>query len=155
MPTNWNLIRKVMNEVVDACEAMDALDITSEEKCNPDILWGDFDSGVAVGDFLNRFQAYPEGSQGDIARLRSELGIEDKKVCPELGRALMNTAAACSEVIGVSDVELEKESSEFTSHCGSAGKSIRSQLEGIPKIQNDWMVHEVTIAITKHREKNG
>ena len=155
MPTNWNLIRKVMNETLDACEAMDALNITPEEKCNPDIRWGDFDTGVAVGDFLNRFQAYPEGSQGDIVRLHSELDIKNEKVCPELGRALINTAAACAEVIGVSEVDLENESSDFKSHCGSAGKSIQSQLEGIPKIQNDWMVHEVTIAITKHRAKNG
>ena len=152
--TDWALIRKVMNETIDACEAMDSLDITMAEKCDPEIRWGDFETGVAVGDFLNRFQAYPEGSQRDIIRLRSKLNIEDQKHYTELARALMNTAAACAEVIGVPKDDLDKEASDFKPHCGSAGKSIRSQLEGIPKIQNNWMVHEVTIAIKKHREKN-
>ena len=152
--TDWALIRKVMNETIDACEAMDSLNITMEERCNPEIRWGDFETGVAVGDFLNRFQAYPEGSQRDIIRLRSKLNIEDQKYYTELARALMNTAAACAEVIGVPKEGLDKEASDFKAHCGSGGKSIRSQLEGIPKIQNGWMVHEVTLAIKKHREKN-
>ena len=155
MPTNWKLIREIMNETISACEAMDALEITEKEKDNPEIRWGDFDSGVAVGDFLNRFQAYPAGAQGDIVCLRSELEIEGTTVCPELGKALIHTAAACAEAVGVLDVDLEKEAPDFNSHCGSAGKSIRSQLEGIPKIQKNWMVHEVTNAITKHRGKNG
>jgi hypothetical protein len=152
--TDWALIRKVMNETIDACEAMDSLNITMDEKCNPEIRWGDFETGVAVGDFLNRFQAYPEGSQRDIIRLRSKLNIEDQKYYTELARALMNTAAACAEVIGVPKEGLDKEASDFKPHCESAGKSMRSQLEGIPKIQNNWMVHEVTNAIKKHREKN-
>lgn len=151
--TDWDLIRKVMNETIDACEAMDSLDIAMAEKCDPNIRWGDFETGVAVGDFLNRFQAYPEGSQRDIIRLRSQLDIEDQKRYTELSKALMNTAAACAEAIGVPKEYLDKEASEFKPHCGSAGKSIRSQLEGIPKIQNSWMVHEVTNAIKKHRQK--
>ena len=151
--TDWALIRKVMNETIDACEAMDTLSITMEEKCNPEIRWGDFETGVAVGDFLNRFQVYPEGSQRDIIRLRSKLNTRDQKYYTELARALMNTAAACAEVIGVAKEDLDREVTDFNPHCGSAGKSIRSQLEGIPKIQNTWMVHEVTKAIRKHREK--
>lgn len=152
--TDWALIRKVMNETIDACEAMEALDITMEEKCDPKIRWGDFETGVAVGDFLNRFQAYPEGSQRDIIRIRSQLKIGDQKYYTEVAKALMHTAAACAEVIGVPKAELDKELADFEPHCGSAGKSMRSQLEGIPKIQNNWMVKEVTIAIKKHREED-
>jgi hypothetical protein len=152
--TDWSLIRRVMNDTIDACEAMDALDITMEEKNNPDIRWGDFESGVAVGDFLNRFQAYPEGSQRDIVDLRSKLDIEKQVGTEELAMALVNTARACAEAVGVSREDVDKDDADLDPHCGSAGKSIRSQLEGIPKIQRNWMVHEVTIAIRKHREDN-
>jgi len=154
MSTNWKLIREVMNETINACEAMDVLEITKAEKDNPEIRWGDFETGVAVGDFLNRFQAYPEGSQRNITHICSKLNIEKQKYNEELAKALLNTAKACVEIIGIPKEDLEKEAADLDPHCGSAGKSIQSQLEGIPKIQNNWMVHEVTIAVTKHREKN-
>ncbi len=152
--TDWTLIRKVMNETIDACEAMDVLEITEAEKNNPEIRWGDFDTGVAVGDFLNRFQEYPEGSRLDIINLCLKLKIEKQKYNEELAKALVNTAKTCAEIIGVPKEELDKESTDLKPHCGSAGKSMRSQLEEIPKIQNNWMVREVAIAIKKHREKN-
>jgi len=152
--TDWDLIRKVMNETIDACEAMDALEITETEKKNPEIRWGDFETGVAVGDFLNRFQAYPEGSQKNIILLRSKLDIEKQQYNEELAKALVNTAKACAEIIGIPKEDLDEEAVDLDSHCGSAGKSMRSQLKGIPEIQNNWMVHEVRIAIKKHREKN-
>ena len=53
MPTNWNLIREVINGTVDACEAV--------ERLEPDLFKGeyearsDFQADVNVGDFLNRF----------------------------------------------------------------------------------------------------
>jgi hypothetical protein len=152
--TDWVLIRKVMNETIDACEAMDALEITKAEKDNPEIRWGDFETGVAVGDFLNRFQEYPADSQRDIIRLRSKGNTEQQKDNEELAKALVNTAKACAEIIGIPKYDLDKETVAIDPHCGSAGKSIRSQLEGIPKIQNTWMVHEVTIAIETHRKKD-
>jgi len=133
---------------------MDALEITEAEKANPEIRWGDFETGVAVGDFMNRFQAYPEGSQRDVIILRSKLNIERQKYNEELAKALVNTTKACAEIIGVSKEGLDKEATDLAPHCGSAGKSMRTQLEGIPNIQEGWMVHEVTKAIRKHREKN-
>lgn len=148
MSTDWELLRRVMNGVLDACEAMEAL--------QPDLYAGeyearsDYQEDVCVGDFLNRFWNYPEGAQRDIIRLRSLLGC-DQKQPQEIARALVAAAMACAEAIGVSRETLDREVADFEPHCGSGGKSIRSQLEAIPWIQNGWMQTGVRKALEKYR----
>ena len=150
MATNWDLIREVMNGTIDACEAV--------EKLNPDLWKGeyearsDFQEDVCVGDFLNRFWAYPEGVERDIIRIRSRLGA-DQKHPPEVARALVNAARACAEAVGGDVDTLSKEVSSLEPHCPSAGKSVESQLRGIPKIQNGWMLTGIRKALEVHRAK--
>ena len=148
MATDWNLIRAVMGGVIDACEAMEAL--------GPDLYAGehearsDYQDDVCVGDFLNRFWQYPEGSQRDIVRLRAALGC-DQKHPPEVARALVAAAMACAEAVGVSEEDLGREIGALAPHCGSAGRCVRSQLEAIPAIQNSWMLTGVTRALEEWR----
>ena len=111
------------------------------------------ETGVSVGDFLTRFWQYPEGAQRDIIRLRNRLGDADQKYVPPCARALLNTTAACVEIIGLEDETLEAEVPAFVSHCGSGGTSIRSQIEGIPNIYQNWMLPEITRALEQHRGK--
>lgn len=149
MATNWQLIREVLNGTIDACAKI--------EKLHPDLAKGeyearpDFQDDVSVGDFLNRFQRYPEGSQRDIVRLRSRLGC-DQKHLTEIARALINTAGACAEIIGLPEEALSREVPDHEPHCGSAGKTIERQLKAIPEIQNGWMVRGVTQALEKFRK---
>jgi hypothetical protein len=147
------LIREVINATIDACEELEALAVTAQEKGDPRARWGDYQTGVSVGDFFDRFWRYPEGSQRDIIRLRSRLGIGDQKYYSEFARALINTAAACAEIIGVSDEDLDRQDEAFESHCGSAETSIRYQLERIGWIYENWMVPEITKAIEAYREE--
>jgi hypothetical protein len=146
--TNWELIRKVMNGTIDACEAV--------EKLNPDLFAGeyearsDYQDDVCVGDFLNRFWQYPEGAARDIVRLRSHAGA-DQKHPPETARALVNAAIACAETVGLSEEDLRAEKPDFKAHCGSGGRSVRSLLEGIPKIQNGWMLTGIRRALEEFR----
>ena len=150
MATNWQLIREVLNDTIDACEVL--------EKLNPDLWKGEYEArseyqeDVCVGDLLNRFWQYPEGSARDIIRIRSRLE-SDQKHPTEIARALINTATACAEAIGVDGQAVSKDVMDFVPHCGSAGKSIHSQLRGIPKIQNGWMVTGITKALEKFRSK--
>ena len=66
MPTDWALVREVMNGTIDACEAIETLE--------PDLFAGEYEArsgfqdDVCVGDFLNRFWQYPEGAARDIVR---------------------------------------------------------------------------------------
>jgi hypothetical protein len=149
MDTDWQLIRSVMNGVLDACERMEAL--------QPDLYAGeyevrsDYQEDVCVGDFLTRFWQYPEGAQRDIIRLRTALGC-DQKHPAEVSRALVAAAMACAEAIGVPEEALGSEVEGFEPHCGSGGRSIRSQLEGIPAIQNGWMLTGVSRALAEFRK---
>ena len=149
MKTDWHLIREVMNQTIDACEAVAAL--------APDLYAGeyearsDYQEDVSVGDFLNRFWQYPEGAARDIIRLCTYCG-EDMKNLPEIARALINTAMACAEVIGLPDEALVREFPDFPAHCGSGGHSVRSLLSGIPAIQNGWMLTGITKALQDFRK---
>jgi len=150
MKTNWNLIREVMNGTIDACEAV--------EKLEPDLFKGeyearsDYQSDVNVGDFLNRFHDYPHGSQRDIIRIRSHLGC-DQKHLGVFARALINTAKACAEAIGLDGDALSQEFPDLEPHCGSAGRTIEQQLKSIPQIQNDWMLTGITKALEQSRRR--
>jgi hypothetical protein len=149
MSARWDLIRQVMSRTIDACEAVDELDI--------DLFAGeyearsDFQDDVCVGDFLSRFWQYPEGCQRDIIRIRARLGY-DQKHLPEIARALIAAACACAEAIGVPDECLEAEAQELEPHCGSAGRSIGSQLRALGDIQNGWMLTGMTRAIEQFRK---
>ncbi len=152
MPTNWPLIRKVMNGTINACEAV--------EKLNPDLFSeeyearSDYQDDVSVGDFLNRFWQVPEGAARDIVRLRSLMGA-DQKHPPEIARALVNAAVACAEAIGLPEEAAAAETPDFEAHCGSGGHSVQGLLTGIPKIQNGWMLRGITKALEEHRGKQG
>lgn len=154
MATEWQLIREVLNATIDACEKLEPLAVTDAEKGDHRARAGDYEDGVAVGDFFSRLWNYPGGSQRDIIRLRSRLGVGDQKHYSEFARALVNTARACAEVIGVSADDLEREADGFESHCSSAGNSMKSQLTNIGAIYRNWMVPEITSAVAEYREKH-
>lgn len=152
MATDWQMIRETLNATVDACEKLEALDVTATEKGDHRARAGDYEDGVAVGDFFTRFWQYPEGAQRDIVRIRSQLGVGDLKHTTELGRAIIHTAMACAEAIGLSEDDLTREVAGFTPHCPSAGPSVKSQLADIGKIYRNWMVPSVTKAVTEYRQ---
>lgn len=58
---------------------------------------------------------------------------------------------ACAEAVAVPEALLETEAEALEPHCGSAGKSVHSQLEGIPAIQNGWMLTGVRTALEQCR----
>ena len=150
MSTNWQLIREVMNGVIDACEAV--------EKLSPDPYAGEYDArsdyqdDVCVGDFLTRFWQYPEGAARDIVRIRSAIEA-DQKHPPETAKALMNAAVACAEAIGLPEDKLSAEIPDFAAHCGSGGHSVESLLRAIPWIQNGWMLTGITKALQEFRQE--
>ena len=151
--TDWQLIREVLNATIDACEELETLDLSAAEKGDHRAGLGDYEDGVAVGDFLTRFWQYPEGVQRDIVRIRARLDDNDQKHYSEYARALINTAMACAEAIGLSRDELRREIAGFDPHCPSAGTSVASQLTGIGDIYRKWMVPGITKAVIEYRER--
>lgn len=148
MATNWKLIRETLNGMIDACEMLEKQPIDDPE------YWdarSEFQADVGVLDFLTRFWQYPEGCARDIIRIRSHFGC-DAKHPHVLARALVNTAVACAETIGVPEDILTKEMTSLQPHCGSAGKSIASQMKAPVGIAKRWMVPGVTKAIDQAKK---
>ncbi len=93
MKTDWQIVRELMNSVIDSCEAIENLEITEADKTAP------LQSAPAnVWDALQSTWTYPENVQYEVIRVRHELNI-DKSHTPEAARALINAAKVCAELI--------------------------------------------------------
>ena len=149
MATNWQLIRDTLNGMVDACEELEKQPIENSEYSD---ARSEFQPDVGVLDFLTRFWQYPEGCARDIIRIRSHFGCDAKHPNP-LARALVNTAVACAEAIGVPDAVMSKEMPTLEPHCGSAGTSIESQVKASVCIAKGWMVPGITKACEAELER--
>lgn len=93
MKTDWQLIRELMNSVIDACEAVETLDITEDERSTPLAA-----NPANVWDAIQSSWIYPENIQYEVIRIRHELE-NDKHYTPEAARALVNAAKVCAELI--------------------------------------------------------
>ena len=149
MATNWKLIRETLNGMIDACEALEKQPIENSEYRD---ARSDFQADVGVQDFLTRFWQYPEGCAKDIALMRSHFGCGAESPNP-LARALVNTAAACAEAIGVPENIMTQEMASLEPHCGSAGRSIESQVKAPLGIAKGWMVPGITKAIAQAQKE--
>lgn len=99
MKTDWQLIRELMNSVIDACEAVENLDITNDER----------DTSLAaspanVSDAIQSSWIYPENVHYDVIRMRHELE-NDKHYTAESARSLVNAAKVCAELIGAGQAQ--------------------------------------------------
>lgn len=99
MKTDWQIIRELMNSVIDSCEAIENLELTDEDKDLP------LQSAPAnVWDALQSTWTYSENVQYEVIRARHELNI-DKHHTPEAARALVNAAKVCAELVEAGDAE--------------------------------------------------
>lgn len=96
--TNWNLIRDLMNTAIDACEAVEKLEITLDEW---DILTEL--SPATVWEVLQSAWTSPEAVQYSIIRARHQLG-DDLPYRPAAARTLAAVAQVCSELIDAKDI---------------------------------------------------
>lgn len=99
MKTDWQAVRKLMNSVIDSCEAIENLELTENDRDVP------LQSAPAsVWDALQSSWIYPENVQYSIIRARHELN-NDKNYTPESARALVNAAKVCAELIEAGQAE--------------------------------------------------
>ena len=98
MKTNWDLIRNLSNSVIDACEMVDRLGISEDDRDRMS-LDGD-QSSASVFDYLQSAWTYPENLSRSIVRARNKLG-EDKPYSDELGRALAAVGQLSAELVGM------------------------------------------------------
>src|SRR5262245_43637895 len=100
MASDWNLIRKVMAAAIDACEAVERLNVTEADRGRHTDVGG---TGVSVYDCLQSAWTAPENLQGAIVRARHQFR-QDKPYTNELARTLVNSARVCAELVGTVDL---------------------------------------------------
>ncbi len=131
MNTDWQLIRELMNSVIDACEAIEKLEVTADERdlaleAAPANVW----------DALQSSWIYPENIQYEVIRARHQLGI-DKPFTSEAARSLVNTAKVCAEMIGAGEAE-----------------SLQEPVRKLSEWYAAHLVPQVTTALEKNRTES-
>ena len=114
MKTDWNLIRELMTSVIDACEAVETLDLAPDDRDAPLPT-----APATVWDALQSSWTYPENVQYQIIRARHKLG-HDKPYTPESARALVNAAKACAELIEAGETPATQAPVQTLAHWYSA-----------------------------------
>lgn len=94
MATDWELIRRMMAAVIDACAAMEAAGLDEKHRALP--LPG---TPATVFDALVSGWTYPESLRDRIIHARHAAGA-DQPYVPEAARMLTAMAGAAAELVG-------------------------------------------------------
>lgn len=98
MATDWDLIRRMMGAVIDACAAMEAAGLDERHRALP--LPG---ASATVFDALASGWTYPESVRARIIHARHDAGA-DQPYVPEAARMLVAMAEAAGALVGGRDV---------------------------------------------------
>lgn len=102
MKTNWDLVRELMNTAIDACEAIDKLGVTENNR--QDTFTENGQCSATMWEFLQSSWIAPENITYSVIQARHELG-KSKPYTDELGRTLLTVGKLCSELVGLEDTE--------------------------------------------------
>jgi hypothetical protein len=139
MATDWDLVRRVMNSAIDACERLEATGVTENDRAAATRV-GDID--VTVWEFLQSSWIMPENYSYMAVRARHDLK-EDKPYTPELARVLQGTARFCSELIGAQRLSEPAESvNPFEPGRKKSLRDLASDLE-------TWYTKELVQGVSK------
>jgi hypothetical protein len=144
--TNWRLIRKLMNSALDACEALDALDIGEVEH---DALLTKGDQPLcSVSDALHSTHAYPEALRYAIIRARGQLADAEPFV-PPLARVLQQAGLACAELVGAQQLHAPVRGAD--PRKPDEDSTIAGMTVALANWYADHLTPLMTEAITHHR----
>lgn len=103
MKTDWDLIRKLMNSAIDACEKVEELELSKDDNIIIEVQG----QKVSIWDFLQSSWIYPENLTNDVVRARHQLNF-DEPYRSELARTLIKMAELCAETVNAKEaVDLE------------------------------------------------
>ena len=146
MKTDWELIRKLMNSTIDACEAVDAENITAHDRdATTDV--GGFD--VSVWDLMQSAWVYPENLTYSVIRAQHKLN-GDKPYTSELARTVSNVGRLCAELVDAPDTTSKV--SGVNPHQPGANESVDEMVAQLASWYTSHMVPNVKSAIDTKRE---
>ena len=130
MPTDWSLVRELMNAAIDACEAAERLELREADR---GIRTG---TGATVWDVMTSAWTYPESVRYAVIRARHDVG-DDAPYRPELARPIAAAAEVCAELVGATKLDVEAVTS-----ARSAG-TIRQQIEALAGWYRKHMIEQL------------
>ena len=98
MATDWKLVRRLVNSALDACEALDQLEITDDER-SALIRTRDGQMAGSVWDALQSAHIFPENVRYMVIRGRGQLGDSAPFVQP-VSRVLQQVGSLAAELVG-------------------------------------------------------
>lgn len=102
MATNWQLIRRLVDSALDACESLDRLEITDNERSVLSTVDGK--SAATVWDALQSAITFPENVRYTVIRGRGQLCDAAPFVQP-LSRVLQQVGALVAELVGAQQLQ--------------------------------------------------
>lgn len=139
MKTNWSLIRKLMNSAIDACETVDQLGVTEENRA--DTFIENEKLSATMWDYLQSSWTYPENLTYTVIRARHDLK-QDKAYTNELGRTLVAVGHLCSELIDAQDMKTKV--SDVDPFRMKDASSLEEMIDRLCTWYSEWMVPGVT-----------
>lgn len=126
--TDWKLVREILDSAITACESVENLGISEEDRSATTTV---NDNPVSVYEFLQSAWVYPENLRYSVIRARNKLG-EDQPYTPETARIITQAAALCAELIGMESIR------ESTSGIGHHSPNEEQTVEELARNLIKW-----------------
>jgi hypothetical protein len=104
MATDWKLLHRLVNSALDACEALDQLEITDDERSTA-VRAANGQTAGTVWDALQSAHIFPENVRYMVIRGREQLGDSAPFVQP-VSRVLQQTGLLAAELVGSQQLQV-------------------------------------------------
>lgn len=148
MATDWTLIRRLVNSALDACEAIDRLEIKDEERCAP-LRTVDGQEAGSVWDLLQSAYIAPENARYTIIRGRGQLGCAAPFVQP-VSRVLQQVGSLAGELVGAQ--QLQTPVAGLEPYAPENEQSMEAVIESLARWYENHLVTTIEDAVSRSRD---
>lgn len=150
MPTDWNLIRELVNSALDACEALDRLEITDDER-SATIRTEHGQFSGSVWDALQSAHTFPENVRYMVIRGRGQLDDSAPFVQP-VSRMLQQVGSLAAELVGAQQLQVPVKG--IDPYSPERGQSIESAIQNLAEWYESHLVPNIEGALARTRDGN-
>lgn len=147
MSTDWQLIRKLINSTLDACEAIDRMDISDQERA---VLMGGIagEQGPTVWDGLQSAYIAPENLRYSVIRGRGRLDDVSPFIQP-VSRILQQMGLLAAELVGAE--QLQTPLKGLDPYRPDNSTAIAVEVENLAQWYKTFLVPEIEQALSQAR----
>lgn len=150
MKTDWELVRKLVNGTIDACEAVDKQGVTEENRGDT-FKMDDGNPSATMWDYLQSSYTYPENLTYAVVRARHQLK-SDKPYTTESGKALMAVGRLAAELVGAEDTTTKVQGCD--PHRPEIEESLEDMVNRLCGWYSGWMIPGVEKIMNTKKKGN-